>query len=123
MAINPAAPELEIVLPDGRPVFELEEDQGDLDTAMEFDVSPEGEIQQTTLGIAIFDDDKEEEDDFYINLAEEIAEEDPDILDAVASDLLKDFETGSKEKIPPPLLLIITIVRLILYCFAISRLF
>ena len=92
MAINPAAPELEIVLPDGRPVSELEGDQGDLDTAMEFDVSPEGEIQQTTLGIAVFDDDKEEEDDFYINLVDEIIEEDPDILVEVASDLLSDFE-------------------------------
>ena len=92
MAINPAAPELEIVLPDGRPVSELEGDQGDLATAMEFDVSPEGEIQQTTLGIAVFDDDKEEEDDFYINLVDEIIEEDPDILVEVASDLLSDFE-------------------------------
>ena len=91
MAIDPTAPELEVVLPDGRPVSEFAEDQEDMGTVLEFDVSPEGGIQRTSLEIIIPVD--EEEDDFYTNLADEISEEDPDILDAVASDLLKDFET------------------------------
>ena len=89
MPTNPTAPELEVVLPDGRPVSEIEEDQEDMGTVLEFDISPEGTIQQTTLEIGIFDG---EEEDFYINLVDEIVEEDPDILVEVASDLLSDFE-------------------------------
>ena len=91
MPTNPTAPELEVVLPDGRPVSEFEEDQEDMGTVLEFDISPEGTIQQTTLGIGI-SDGEEEEEDFYINLADEIVEEDPDVLVEVASDLLSDFE-------------------------------
>ena len=91
MAIDPTAPELEVVLPDGRPVSEFAEDQEDMGTVLEFDVSPEGGVQRTSLEIIIPVD--EEEDDFYANLADEISEEDPDVLEAVASDLLKDFET------------------------------
>ena len=74
MPTNPTAPELEVVLPDGRPVSEFEEDQEDMGTVLEFDISPEGTIQQTTLEIGIFDG---EEEDFYINLVDEIVEEAP----------------------------------------------
>ena len=91
MAVDPTASELEVVLPDGRPISELQEDQEDMGTVLEFDVSPEGGVQLATLKVITPTD--EAEDDFYTNLADEIAEEDPDILDAVASDLLKDFET------------------------------
>ena len=91
MAIDPTAPELEVVFPDGRPVSEFTEDQEDMGTVLEFDVSPEGGVQRTSLEIIIPVD--EEEDDFYANLVDEISEEDPDVLEAVASDLLKDFET------------------------------
>ena len=88
MATDPTAPELEIVLPDGRPVSEFEEDQEDMGTVLEFDVSPEGGIQEAAIEVEISDGE-----DFYKNLAEEIEEEDPDILVEVASDLLDDFET------------------------------
>ena len=41
---NENMPELEIVLPDGRPVSEFEESEEDLGTVLEFDASPEGEL-------------------------------------------------------------------------------
>ena len=91
MAIDPTAPELEVVLPDGRPISEFQEDPEDMGTVLEFDVSPEGGVQLASLAIITPTD--EAEDDFYKNLADEIADEDPDVLDAVASELLKDFET------------------------------
>ena len=69
MAIDPTAPELEIVLPDGRPVSEFEDTQEDMGTVLEFDISPEGGIQETTIEIETSD-----EEDFYKNLAEEIEE-------------------------------------------------
>jgi hypothetical protein len=91
MAADPTASGLEVILPNGRPISEFEEDEEDMGTVLEFDVSPEGDIQPVSLGITTPTD--EAEDDFYANLADEIEEEDPDILDTIASDLLKDFET------------------------------
>ena len=41
---NENMPELEIVLPDGRPVSEFEETEEDLGTVVEFDASPEGAL-------------------------------------------------------------------------------
>jgi hypothetical protein len=91
MAIDLTASGLEVILPNGRPISEFAEDEEDTDTVLEFDVSPEGGVQLVSLGNTTLTD--EAEDDFYANLADEIAEEDPDTLDAIASDLLKDFET------------------------------
>jgi hypothetical protein len=91
MAADPTASGLEVILPNGRPISEFEEDEEDMGTVLEFDVSPEGDVQPVSLGITTPTD--EAEDDFYANLADEIEEEDPDILDTIASDLLKDFET------------------------------
>ena len=51
MAIDPTAPELEVVFPDGRPVSEFTEDQEDMGTGLEFDVSPAGGVHRTSLEI------------------------------------------------------------------------
>ena len=91
MAADPTASGLDVILPNGRPISEFEEDEEDMGTVLEFDVSPEGDVQLVSLGITTPTD--EAEDDFYANLADEIEEEGPDILDTIASDLLKDFET------------------------------
>ena len=60
-------PELEIVLPDGRPVSEFQETEEDLGTVLEFDASPEGALT-TVVEIEISD----EENPFYEHLAEEM---------------------------------------------------
>ena len=81
---NENMPELEIVLPDGRPVSEFEESEEDLGTVLEFDASPEGELT-TVVEIEV----SEKENPFYDNLAEDI---DEDILSEIASGLMEDFE-------------------------------
>jgi hypothetical protein len=80
-------PDLEIVLPDGRPVSEFVEEEADLSTEIEFEGDPEGEITEViTVEIS------EMENPFYDNLAETIADEDPQVLVQIASNLTEDFE-------------------------------
>jgi hypothetical protein len=81
---NENMPELEIVLPDGRPVSEFEETEEDLGTVVEFDASPEGALT-TVVEIEI----SEKENPFYENLAEDM---DEDLLTEMASGLMEDFE-------------------------------
>tara|TARA_X000001388_G_scaffold59588_1_gene44949 strand:+ start:740 stop:3214 length:2475 start_codon:yes stop_codon:yes gene_type:complete len=81
---NENMPELEIVLPDGRPVSEFEETEEDLGTVVEFDASPEGALT-TVIEIEI----SEKENPFYENLAEDM---DEDLLTEMASGLMEDFE-------------------------------
>jgi len=76
-------PELEIVLPDGRPVSEYEEPQEDMGTVIDIGISGEG---GATVSIDLPDGD-----DFYENLAEEF-DEDDDVLEKLASDLLGEFD-------------------------------
>ena len=79
------APDLEIVLPDGRPVSELEEEmEEDLSTVIEFDAMPEGELTRV-VEIEI----SEKENPFYKNLAEDM---DEDQLNEISSMLMEDFE-------------------------------
>jgi len=75
-------PELEIVLPDGRPVSEYEEPQEDMGTVIDIGISGEG---GATVSIDLPDGD-----DFYENLAEEF-DEDDDVLSKMASELIGDF--------------------------------
>jgi hypothetical protein len=80
------APDLEIVLPDGRPVSELEEEmEEDLSTVIEFDAMPEGELTRV-VEIEI----SEKENPFYKNLAEDM---DEDQLNEISSMLMEDFES------------------------------
>ena len=76
-------PELEIVLPDGRPVAELE-NEGDSATIMEFEKTPDGGLA-SVMEIELI----EKEDPFYDNLAEDM---DEDLLTEIASGLMEDFE-------------------------------
>jgi hypothetical protein len=76
-------PELEIVLPDGRPVSEYEEPQEDMGTIIDIDIGGEGGV---TVEIDLPDDD----DDFYANIAEDF--DDDDVLSKLASDLLGEFD-------------------------------
>ena len=75
-------PELEIVLPDGRPVSEYQEPQEDMGTVIDIGISGEGGV---TVAIDLPDGD-----DFYENLAEDF--EDDDALEKLASDLLSEFD-------------------------------
>ena len=81
------AAELEIEIPDSSGVIMAEIDSDDIGS---IEILPEDD------GGVVVDFDPQDQrgvnEDFYANLADEIAEEDPDILDAIASDLLKDFE-------------------------------
>ena len=76
-------PELEIVLPDGRPVAELE-NEGDSATIMKFEKTPDGGLA-SVMEIELI----EKEDPFYDNLAEDM---DEDLLTEIASGLMEDFE-------------------------------
>ena len=80
-------PDLEIVLPDGRPVSELQEEEEDLSMEMEFEGDPEGEIL-AVMEVTVSDADNP----FYANLAEEIEAEDPQVLMDTASELIEGFE-------------------------------
>ena len=80
---NENMPELEIVLPDGRPVAELQ-NEGDSATIMEFEKLPNGEMA-TVVEIEL----TKKEDPFYDNLAEDM---DDDMLSEIASGLMEDFE-------------------------------
>ena len=80
-------PDLEIVLPDGRPVSDFVEEQEDLSTAMEFDELPDGGLA-TVVEVDVSDQDNP----FYSNLAEDIAKDDADVLAQLASSLSEDFE-------------------------------
>ena len=80
---NKNMPELEIVLPDGRPVAELE-NEGDSATIMEFEKTPDGGLA-SVMEIELI----EKEDPFYDNLAEDM---DEDLLTEIASGLMEDFE-------------------------------
>ena len=75
-------PELEIVLPDGRPVSEYQEPQEDMGTVIDIGIGGEGGV---TIAI-----DLPDEEDFYENLAEDF--EDDDVLEKLASDLLSEFD-------------------------------
>jgi len=75
-------PELEIVLPDGRPVSEYEEPQENMGTVIDIGISGEGGV---TVAIDLPDGE-----DFYANIAEEF-DEDDDVLSKMASELLGDF--------------------------------
>ena len=75
-------PELEIVLPDGRPVSEYQEPQEDMGTVVEIGISGKGGV---TVEVDLPDGE-----DFYANIAEEI--EDDDVLEKIASDLLGEFD-------------------------------
>ena len=81
-------PDLEVVLPNGRPVSDIVEEEEDLATAIEFEALPDGEFM-TVIEVEV----SESENPFYANLAEEIAEDDPNILMGVAEDLAGGFET------------------------------
>jgi len=80
-------PDLEIVLPDGRPVSELQEEEEDLSMEMEFEGDPEGDIL-AVMEVTVSDADNP----FYANLAEEIEAEDPQVLMDTASELIEGFE-------------------------------
>jgi len=80
-------PDLEIVLPDGRPVSDFVEEEEDLSTAMEFDELPDGGLA-TVVEVDVSDQDNP----FYSNLAEDIAKDDADVLAQLASSLSEDFE-------------------------------
>jgi len=75
-------PELEIVLPDGRPVSEYQEPQEDMGTVVEIGISGEGGV---TVEIDLPDGE-----DFYANLVDEF--DDEDTLEKLASELLSDFD-------------------------------
>ena len=80
-------PDLEIVLPDGRPVSEFIEEEEDLSTAMEFDELPDG-----GLAAVIEVDVSERDNPFYENLAEDLAKNDSETLQDISSVLSEDFE-------------------------------
>ena len=82
---NENMPELEIVLPDGTPVSEFEdnEDTESL-TVVEFEQTPDGDMS-TVVEIEV----SEQEDSFYENLAEDM---DEDRLAKISSALMEDFE-------------------------------
>ena len=80
-------PDLEIVLPDGRPVSELQDEEEDLSMEMEFEGDPAGEIL-AVMEVTVSDADNP----FYANLAEEIEAEDPQVLMDTASELVEGFE-------------------------------
>ena len=69
-------PELEIVLPDGRPVSEYQEPQEDMGTVVEIGISGEGGL---TVEVDLPDGE-----DFYENLVDEFDDEDRD-LEKIAS--------------------------------------
>lgn len=75
-------PELEIVLPDGRPVSEYQEPQEDMGTVIDIDISGEGGV---TVEIDLPDGE-----DFYENLVDEF--DDEDALSKIASELISDFD-------------------------------
>ena len=75
------APDLQIVLPDGTPIQDIEDEmetsmEEAMSPAMEFDVSPEGTLT-TTVEIEI----EQENDVFYKNLAEDMDEDLRDDMD------------------------------------------
>ena len=76
-------PELEIVLPDGRPASEYQEPQEDMSTVVEIGIGSEGGL---TVEIDLPDGE-----DFYENLVDEFDEEDRD-LEIIASELMADFD-------------------------------
>jgi hypothetical protein len=70
-------PELEIVLPDGRPVSEYQEPQEDMGTVVEIGISGKGGV---TVEVDLPDGE-----DFYANIAEEI--EDDEVHDSKMTDI------------------------------------
>ena len=76
-------PDLEIVLPDGRPVSEFQEPQEDMGTVVEIGIGGEGGL---TVEVDLPDGE-----DFYENLVDEFDDEDRD-LEKIASDLMADFD-------------------------------
>jgi len=76
-------PDLEIVLPDGRPVSEFQESQEDMGTVVEIGIGSEGGL---TVEVDLPDGE-----DFYKNLVDEFDDEDED-LEIIASELMADFD-------------------------------
>ena len=90
--------DVDVVLPDGRSIDELDLEEGEdvigMQTVMEFDISPDGSVEESVETSVLVSD-------FYANLADELAdEEDSQVLEHLASELLGDFDAdlGSRKE-------------------------
>ena len=90
--------EIDVVLPDGRAIDELDLEEGEevigMQAALEFDVSPDGVVEESfEVSVAV--------SDFYVNLADELgSDDDSQVLDSLASDLIGEFDEdlGSRKE-------------------------
>ena len=90
--------EIDVVLPDGRSIDELDLEEGEevigMQAALEFDVSPDGVVEESfEVSVAV--------SDFYVNLADELgSDDDSQVLDSLASDLIGEFDEdlGSRKE-------------------------
>ena len=101
VTLPPSPPDdvdIDVVLPDGRPIDELDLEEGEevigMQAALEFDVSPDGVVEESfEVSVAV--------SDFYVNLADELgSDDDSQVLDSLASDLIGEFDEdlGSRKE-------------------------
>ena len=101
VTLPPSPPDdvdIDVVLPDGRPIDELDLEEGEevigMQAALEFDVSPDGVVEESfEVSVVV--------SDFYVNLADELgSDDDSQVLDSLASDLIGEFDEdlGSRKE-------------------------
>ena len=101
VTLPPSPPDdvdIDVVLPDGRSIDELDLEEGEevigMQAALEFDVSPDGVVEESfEVSVAV--------SDFYVNLADELgSDDDSQVLDSLASDLIGevDEDLGSRKE-------------------------
>jgi hypothetical protein len=101
VTLPPSPPDdvdIDVVLPDGRSIDELDLEEGEevigMQAALEFDVSPDGVVEESfEVSVAV--------SDFYVNLADELgSDDDSQVLDSLASDLIGEFDEdlGSRKE-------------------------
>ena len=101
VTLPPSPPDdvdIDVVLPDGRSIDELDLEEGEevigLQAALEFDVSPDGVVEESfEVSVVV--------SDFYVNLADELgSDDDSQVLDSLASDLIGEFDEdlGSRKE-------------------------
>lgn len=90
LPLPPDDVDIDVVLPDGRSIDELDLEEGEevigMQAALEFDVSPDGVVEESfEVSVAV--------SDFYVNLADELgSDDDSQVLDSLASDLIGEFD-------------------------------
>ena len=101
VTLPPSPPDdvdIDVVLPDGRSIDELDLEEGEevigMQAALEFDVSPDGVVEESfEVSVVV--------SDFYVNLADELgSDDDSQVLDSLASDLIGEFDEdlGSRKE-------------------------